>query len=121
MKKRIPFLIVVSLIIFYATANYIWLKSDARPLWFDFGLYFDRSIDLYESLQAGPRNFIRALLGWGDYSDAFHSHRIILPLVSLPAYWLFGISEDVAVMSLLAVFIILVLSVYGIVKEISNR
>ncbi|MBN1869561.1 MAG: glycosyltransferase family 39 protein [Candidatus Omnitrophica bacterium] len=119
MKKRIPLLIVISLIILHAVCNFIWLKNDDRPLQFDFGIYFDRSIDLFKSVKMGPKVFIQALLGQGPYLNVyFHPSRIIVPLVSLPAYLFFGLHEDVAVMALVVFFAILALSVYGISKRI---
>lgn len=112
---------VVFIIFAHAIINYIWLKMDNIPLWFDYGGYFKRSIEIYYAGNNGIADLIIGILGIGPYANAYQPHRSILPLFSLPWYYFFGISADVAVMSCSIFLAISLFSIYDISRGMFDR
>lgn len=112
--------ILCALLLFHAVCNYAWLKQDNTPLWFDFGLYFDRSIQIFHAIQSNFYSFIKALTGVNEFAGSYHPYRVMLPLISVPFYFIFGLSEHTAVMTMMIFFGILLFSIYGIGKILFN-
>jgi hypothetical protein len=116
-----PFVGVMALVLAHAIINFIWLQRDNFPLWFDYGGYFRRSIEIYYASKNGFIDFIKAILGIGQYINAYFPHRILLPLISLPFYYIFGVTADVAVTSCTIFLAICLFSVYGIASRMFDR
>lgn len=112
---------VIFLILAHVLINYIWLRKDTFPLWFDYGCYFKRSIEIYYSLQTGFVNFFKAVLGTGRYSYSYNPHRFILPLFAVPWYFIMGLNPDTAVMSCTVFLAIALFSTYAIASRIFDR
>ena len=115
------FIGLIFLIFTHILINYIWLVKDNFPLWFDYGGYFERSIEMYYASQASLIDFAKAILGAGKYSHAYHPHRFMLPLSSVPWYYIFGTTADVAVMSCTVFLAIALFSTYAIASRLFNR
>jgi hypothetical protein len=119
--KNWPFVTVLTLVVAQAIVNFIWLKKDNFPLWFDFGGYFKRSLEIYYASQNGLVDFIKAILGIGEYMRAYNPHRVILPLFSLPWYYIWGMTADAAVMSCTTFLAISLFSIYGIASRMFDK
>ncbi|KPK96878.1 MAG: hypothetical protein AMJ95_11880 [Omnitrophica WOR_2 bacterium SM23_72] len=113
--------LVAGIVVIHFLVNYIWLKLDNFPLWFDFGGYYKRSIDLFYASQKGWVDFVQALQGVGRYYEAYFPYRLILPLFSLPWYYLFGLSTDTAVMSSFLFMAIALFFTYAIASKLFDR
>lgn len=120
-KKHLAITGVILLITTHCIINYIWLKKDNFPLWFDYGAYFKRSIDMFYASQTNIAKFIETIFATGEHGWVFQPHRIVLPLFSLPWYYIFGVSPDVAVMSCTTFLAIAIFSTYGIASRIFDR
>jgi len=112
---------VTGMVLVQAMINYIWLKMDNFPLWFDYGGYFKRSIDIFYASNNGIGDLLKAILGIGAHVDAYQPQRLILPLFTLPWYYLFGVSADVAVMSGSIFLVISLFSIYDISSRMFNK
>lgn len=112
---------VACIVVIHFLVNYIWLKLDNFPLWFDFGGYYKRSIDIFYASQKGWADFSQALRGIGSYHGAYFPHRLVLPLFSLPWYYFFGLSPDTAVMSSSLFMAIALFSTYAIASKLFDR
>ncbi|MBL7070210.1 MAG: glycosyltransferase family 39 protein [Candidatus Omnitrophica bacterium] len=120
-KKMTTILLVLILIIAtHALINYIWLQKDNYPLWFDHGQYFQRSVELYYATQGDAESFQRAVLGLGASYQPY-LHRALLPLVSMPFYYIFGLSGDIAVMTCLIFLSLAVFATYAIASRLFDR
>lgn len=113
--------LVACIVVIHLLVNYLWLKADNFPLWFDFGGYYKRSIDLFYASQKGWVDFVQALQGIGRYQDAYFPYRLILPLSSLPWYYFFGLSADTAVLSSSLFMAIALFSTYAIASKLFDR
>ncbi len=120
-KKKNNFTLALILIIaINALINYIWLKVDTFPLWFDYGQYFTRSVDIYHLTLGVPLSFERAVLGAGmTYWPLLH--RVLLPLVSVPFYYIFGVSTDTAVISCVVFLAAALSATYAIASRLFDR
>lgn len=112
---------VFFIFIFQMWINYIWLKIDNFPLFYDYGCYFQRSLEIYYASKSGVAQFLKAVFAIGPYADAYHPQRILLPLLSLPWYYLFGTSADVAVMSTSTFLAVALFSTYAISAKLFDR
>jgi 4-amino-4-deoxy-L-arabinose transferase-like glycosyltransferase len=115
-----PFIVIFSFAVMHLINNYLWLQKDAFPLWNDFGAYFNRSLDLYKIALKSPELFTKALLGIGGYATTYHPYRFIMPLTSVPFYFLLPPSADLAVLSLSVFFLLLVVGVFLVTREMSS-
>jgi len=117
--KKYGFALALVLIIaLNALINYIWLKLDKFPLWFDYGAYFKRSIDMFYAFGQGWGEFLKSLFAQGEYSSAFQPYRVVMPLSSLPWYYFFGVNPDIAVMSCTVFLALALISTYLIANKI---
>lgn len=116
-----PVLIVGLIVVFHCIINYIWLKHDTFPLWYDYGGYFKRSIEIFYASQNSLSDFLNALLGIGGYQNTYNPYRVFLPFSSVFWYYLFGLSADVAVMSCSFFLALCLFSVYGISSKIFGK
>lgn len=119
-KKSILALVFTLIIVLNTFINYIWLKIDTFPLWFDYGQYFTRSINFYHLTLGLPLSFQRAVLGTGmSYKPLLH--RVLLPIVAVPFYYIFDVSADIAVMSCVVFLTAALSATYGIASKIFGR
>ncbi len=120
-KKYIPFLIIFVIFLFHAFNNYAILSKDNIPLSHDELQYFMESKQWY--------NIFNDILFRWDFSRVLSISRDwrspyppLVQLTSVPFYFLFGLTEDAAVLSLLPYLFILLFSVYMIGRKLySNR
>lgn len=119
--KNWQFMAIGVIVLFHMVINYIWLRIDNFPLWFDYGGYFSRSIKIYYASSTSPSDFINAILGIGPYINVYQPHRLILSLFSLPWYYFFGISADVAVMSCSIFLAVSLFATYNISCKILDK
>ena len=113
------FLGVILIIIAHVALSFIWLKQDNFPLWFDYGGYYKKSIEIYRSLDSGMISFLQAF--FSTQNPGLVPYRIILPLSSVPWYFIFGISTDVAVLGNTSFLIITLFSLYALTARIFDR
>jgi 4-amino-4-deoxy-L-arabinose transferase-like glycosyltransferase len=114
MNKRYYFLLVI-LLLFHIINNLIIINNDNTPLLWDGGDYFYRSLRYYDVFRNFGSDFIT------EFNDVSRYRPPLFLLSSLPFYLIFGRSPDVAAMTNVVYFIILVLSVYGIGKRIHSE
>ncbi len=112
---------VLVLILAHALINWIWLWRDTFPLWFDYGGYFQRSLEYHHAAQAGFTEFLKTVGGYSETGTAYLPYRLFLPLSSVPWYFLFGANPDTAVMSCTFYLAIALLSVYGMGAKLFNE
>jgi len=77
-------------------------------------------MEFYYALQGDGDAFERAALGAGATYQPY-LHRILLPLVSVPFYYIFGVSTDIAVMTMLTFLILALFATYGIAARTFDR
>jgi len=113
---------LVLLILAHLYVNLIWLSRDNFPLWFDYGSYFKRSIDIFYASGEGIDVFLKSLFASGEFADAYRPYRIVLPLSSLPWYYFFGVNPDIAVIGGTVFLALALISTYLIANRIfANR
>jgi 4-amino-4-deoxy-L-arabinose transferase-like glycosyltransferase len=109
------YLILLALLLFHIINNLIIVTNDNTPLLWDGGDYFYRSLRYYDVFANFDSNFI------SRFNDVSQYRPPLLMLSSLPLYFVFGRSTDVAAMTNILYLIILVLSVYGIGRRIHSK
>lgn len=119
-KRNICFLVVFVIFVFHAVNNYLILLKDNIPLLYDELNYFFESKRLY--------HLLCDIMSKGDLSWRFdilkHWNSPYPQLVQLTTaffYYIFGVSEDVAVLSILPYLFILFLSVYLIGSKLYGK
>lgn len=115
------FIAVGLLVVAHAAINLIWLKEDTFPLWFDYAGYLRRGVEIYYASQSNFFQFVRAIFGLGEYVHAYRPYRLVVPLFSLPWYYIFGVSQDVAVMGCITFLAIALFSTYAITSRLFDR
>lgn len=121
MNNKKIFWLVIGLIVIHALINWIWLRRDTFPLWFDYAGYFNRSLIDYQAVKGGWVHFLLTVIGIEKNDAVFFPHRLFLPLSSVPWYFVFGADSDVAVMSCTVFLAIALLSIYGIGAKCFDR
>jgi 4-amino-4-deoxy-L-arabinose transferase-like glycosyltransferase len=109
------YFILLALLLFHIINNFIIIANDNTPLLWDGGDYFYRSLRYYDVFVNFDSNFI------SRFNDVSQYRPPLLMLSSLPLYFVFGRSTDVAAMTNILYLIILVLSVYGIGRRIHSK
>jgi len=112
-KKYIVLLAI--LILFHIANNAIIIHTDNTPFLWDGGDYFYRSLRYYDVFANLDSNFI------AEFNKVSPYRPPLFLLSSLPFYLIFGRTPDVAVMTNIIYFIILVLSVYGIGRRLHSE
>ena len=120
-KRHWQLTAVAALVFIHAFINFIWLSKDTYPLWFDFGGYFQRSLQIYFAAGCGLKDFFEAVLAVGKYIHSFQPYRVLLPLSTVPWYFLFGTVGDTAVMSCTVFLAIALFSTYGITSKLFDK
>ena len=105
-KKRVYILLLLSIIIFHGLNNYIILKKDTVPLNGHEGANYVESVQRYEHTLSSPYQSI---------------YPPLLLLSSQPLYRIFGTNNDIAVMTNMIFFAILIFSTYGIGKVMRDE
>ncbi|MDD5596051.1 MAG: glycosyltransferase family 39 protein, partial [Candidatus Omnitrophica bacterium] len=113
------FLGVSLIIIAQAVFCFIWLKQNSFPLWFDYGGYYKKSIEIYRSLDSGMFSFLQAL--FSTQNPGFIPYRILLPLSSVPWYFIFGLNAHLAVLSTTSFMALALFSLYCLAVRIFDR
>ena len=106
-KGWIYVILLFLLIAFHCVNNYIILSLDNTPLIYDANGFFQRSIGYYRNIK--------------EIFSVRSARPPLFMLTSLPLYFLFGVTPDIAVMTNLVFLFILLLSVYGIGKKLFNK
>lgn len=108
-------ILLAILLLAHIISNAVILAGDNTPLLWDGGDYFHKSLKYYDVF-ARPRP---------DFLSRFNTVSTYRPplvmLSSLPLYFLFGRSADVAVMTNFLFFFILLFSIYGTGRILKNR
>jgi hypothetical protein len=119
-KKFFYFFLVFILFIFHAINNYLILSHDNIPLLFDERELFYGSIEFY--------NILHDIFLKSDFSTAWKLLKNwsspFPPLIQLTtafSYFIFGISDDVAILSTLPYLFILFFSVYKIGQKLFSN
>jgi len=116
-KKYAPFLIIFVIFLFHIVNNYLILSKDNIPFIHDERMYFEDSKSYYAIIRNAvfEKNFsgLSVFLKQRDFS-----YSPLVPLTSVPFYFLFGLTDDVAVLSLMPYFLILLLSIYKLGQKL---
>jgi len=116
MRKR-PIIILLCLYLFHIISNYIWLKIDKSYLLFDAADYHINSLILFEVLKNSPLSLLSAKL-----FSVVGKSGLFVELFTACFYFIFGTSQDAAVMINSSIFLgVLLFSIYGIGKKIHNE
>lgn len=120
MKDRfyILLLLIISLLLIFC--NFIWLKIDTRPPHWDFAIHLSNILPYYDFF---VKKQIISFITYSNFSPPL-SYNYYPPLsyyLTTFTYRLFGISEDVAVLSLTPFLIILIFSIYKIGQTLKNN
>lgn len=113
-RKTNPYFILAVIILFHLVATFIWLKIDKSYLKLDAWGHYRYSLKAYDFLK-GIRYFKFSL----SSVEPQKWHGILVGFSTAFLYFIFGNSQDTAIMINSAIFLtILVLSTYGIAKRI---
>ncbi len=114
-KNRKYLILLAVLVLFHIFNNYIIVSNDNTPLLWDGGDYFLRSLKYYDVFANLDNNFVSRFNEVSPYRPP------LFMLTSLPFYFVFGKSTDVAVMTNFVFLAIMLFSVYGIGKRIHSH
>src|SRR3989338_4088758 len=113
--------ILSSMSAFHLINNYVWLKINKSFLIFDSAVYYLFSLRVYDVL----KDILCGTLSLFKVIEIFKFakwHGIFVSSITAPFYFLFGASENTAIMVNNAIFlIILIVSVYGIGRTLHSR
>ena len=109
------YLLLPLLVLFHVINNLIVITRDKTPFLWDGGDYFLASLKYYDLFTRPGIDFIQRFNEVSPYRPP------LFMLTSTPFYLLFGRFPEVAVMSTIVFFVILVFSVYGIGKELMSE
>lgn len=113
MNRPRPMIILLCLYLFHIISNYIWLKIDTTYLLFDSAQYHVNSLVLFEAIRNSPL---------ACFFLSFGRSGLFVYFITAPFYFLFGTSQDTAVMISSSIFLaILLLSVYGIGRKLQDE
>lgn len=116
MKKRTMYVLLAILILFHLVNNFIILKIDNIPFVYDLFNNYQHSIQNYAAFTRNPIK----VFDLGNTHLSYH-YPPLLYWSSLPLFLLFGINQDVAAMTNMIFFAVLILSTYGIGKMIRDE
>jgi len=119
-KRYIPFLIIFVIFLFHAFNNYIILAKDNIPVIHDELQYFMESGRWYGMFNDifFKWDFSNALLLFKNWASPYPP---LVQITSALFYFPFGLTEDMAVLSLLPYLFILFFSVYMIGRKLYNN
>ncbi len=114
LARLAPWLLILALVAFHAANNWIWLtKNEVIPGW-DRPAHLGRSLAYHATLTP---------LSWQGLFQASVQDPIRPPLFfasTVPLYWAFGTSPDVATMVNVAYWLVLLASVYGLGRHLGG-
>ncbi len=114
--KKNKYLLAIFLIFFLsAFSDYIWLKIEAVPPGWDESLHLTKSLQYFNILTNPGAGMISNLIQVDNYYPPFYHFSTVL------TYFLFGTSMDAAISINIFYFGILLVSVYGIGKNLYNQ
>jgi len=115
MRKNNKYILILALLIlFHSILNYLVLSIDNTYMIYDESNAYMFSLRIFNIIKSNPINLFYYFMG--DIS----SYPPLMHLASIPYYLLFGTPQDIAAFSNITFFIILILSTYGIGKELFN-
>ncbi|MCR4313017.1 MAG: glycosyltransferase family 39 protein [Candidatus Roizmanbacteria bacterium] len=120
MKNKF-YILLTALIFFILTiCNFIWLKIDIRPPHWDFAIHLSNIFDYFDLLE---KNEIISLITYFNYHPPqFNNYYPPLSYyLTISTYKLFGIGEDIAVLSLTPFLAIIIFSIYKIGQTLKNN
>jgi 4-amino-4-deoxy-L-arabinose transferase-like glycosyltransferase len=113
------YIILFFLVLFHLVNNYIWLKIDNSILIFDSHKYFMTSLYIFDGFKNFPLGLFSNI---AKITVEIIHPSIFVPTITSLFYAIFGINQDIAVISSVLIFLpILVFSVYGLGKKIDSR
>ena len=113
-NKYYEIILLTFLIIFYEINNYNWLRLDSQPPeWLDQVWYLFQSLSIYDAVNTYS---IDTLI---YFTSGYHPPLVYLLVI--PSYFIAGASTDVAILTNILYYAILILSIYGIAYRISNK
>lgn len=108
-----PSTVLLVIFLFHAITNYIVIIQDTAPFITDEAMYFSQSGTLFKGVYLGNSRMI---------ADSLQGSRPPLQSVlSLPFFFLFGYSPDVALLSYLLSSVVLLISVFSIGKALEGE
>ncbi len=115
-KIRYEYLLLMILIIFISTANILWILKDNRSQPF-FDQYPYRTLNYYDKVTNEPnlRKFI-----FQTYKLGIGPRAPLYQMLAVPNLYFFGRSMDSMLFSNVLILFILLVSTYGIGKEVKN-
>ena len=115
-KDTIILTLLILLCIFHIVNNIIILNLDNLPFCCDDRVYYNSSRNLYAAIKEGDvAHIINSLSGQALFKPLFFQFTTTI------FFFIFGISEDVAVLTNSLYFIILIFSSYHIGKNLKNK
>lgn len=113
-KKHSVKILLILLILFHIVCNIIWIAEDRSfPLW-DMAGHTSTSVTFFRLLSHPSFLNLKSILTFNSIYPPF------VYLVTVLFYFVFGLNIDVPLYSNLIFIIILLLSTYGIGKELYN-
>jgi len=116
MKKKTVYALLIILIVFNLINNFVVLKIDNIPFVYD---TFDNYLHSFLNYKVFIKNPI-GIFNFGD-GNLSHSYPPLFYWSTLPLFLLFGITQDIAVMTNMIFFAILIFSTYGIGKVMRDE
>ena len=110
-------------LVFYYIANWVWLIHDSAIPTLDSYIHLISTL-LFHDLtahQATLYEFAALRADWANPMDELAYYPPLTYWLVLPFYYLFGVSEDIAVLVNFIFLSILVLSIYGLGSQIYNK
>ncbi|MCK5177441.1 MAG: glycosyltransferase family 39 protein, partial [Candidatus Aenigmarchaeota archaeon] len=115
LEKYYAQIFLAALILFHTIVNWWWLSVDTLPPGWDQAGHLIESLKIYEIFTHPSIDIFSRLAEVSNYYPPFFE------ICTVPFYLLFGISDDVAIMTNILFLGILILSVYGIGKKMYNK
>lgn len=112
MKNKFYILLLILISFSLIVCNFIWLKIDTRPPHWDFAWHLSNVL-IYLNLLDKKQIF--------NMIVQYHYFPPLSYYLTIIAYKFFGISEDIAVLSLTPYLIILIFSIYKIGQTLKNN
>ena len=107
-------IILILIIVFHTTLNYIILSIDNTYMVYDESNAHMFSSQIFNIVKSNPINLFYYFMN--DHS----TYPPLMHFASIPYYALFGTSQDIAAFSNITFFIILIFATYGIGKNLFN-
>jgi len=119
-NKVVVFVILSVIVLFHVISNFMWLKQDNTYLIYDSYHHFMFSLGVFEQIKQNLIPFLSEILNSVGVHHRWHG--IFVEYITAPFYFIFGSSQDAAVMISSTIFLtLLIFSTYGIGKIMLNK